>query len=147
MVCSKENICVMLGAWQYFTQCLHEYQLREFICTEHYRTISGILSGHSGKYPHPMGKPLLFPSMQQWLETFSTSMQAGRTVLRFFPPSGLDLKSFINLNHFWKNTFNFSSFMPPSRKASLNYFIDESGNFSSVYAPGQEHLESCRQWH
>lgn len=65
-------------------------------------------------------------------------------MLTFFPPSGLDLKSFINLNHFWKNTFNFSSFMPSSTKTSLNYFIDVFGSFSSVYAPGQEHLEKLQ---
>jgi len=30
---------------------------------------------------------------------------------------------------------------------SQNCFIDIFGIFPFVYVPGQEHLESCTQWH
>lgn len=57
MVHSKENICVMLDEWQYFTQCLHQYhQLRENLFALSITELSLGYSGHSGTYPPSLGK-------------------------------------------------------------------------------------------
>lgn len=57
VVHSKENICVMLDEWQYFTQCLHQYhQLRENLFALSITELSLGYSGHSEKYPPSLGK-------------------------------------------------------------------------------------------